>query len=137
MDGGGSGATAKTACRRRAGLVGKPWRSSARSGECGEASSRRGLGLLTIQLLGFLVERSDEFFVGSKRTVDIAGVDFGQTFCKLSIDDAALLHRVLVGRSRGLGMNADDATADLEFDLLAALKTGQKIEFKVCGGVIS
>src|ERR1035438_2369808 len=124
MDGGGSGATAETACRRRVGLVGKPWRSSARSGECGEASSRRALGLLTIQLLGFLVERSDEFFVGSKRTVDIADVDFGQTFGKLSIDDAALLRRVLVVRSRGLGMNADDATGDLEFDLLAALKPG-------------
>src|ERR1039458_6229032 len=101
-----------------------PWGGCARSGECGAAWSRRALGLLTIQLLGFLVERSDEFFVGSKRTVDIAGVDFGQTFCKLSIDDAALLRRVLVGRSRGLGVNADDATADLEFDLLAALKTG-------------
>src|ERR1035438_1606432 len=124
MDGGGSGATAKTACRRRAGLVGKPWRSSARSGECGEASSRGALGLLTIQLLGFLVERSDEFFVRSKRTVDIAGVDFGQTFGKLSIDDAALLRRVLVVRSGKFGIDADHTAGDLEFDLLAALKPG-------------
>src|ERR1019366_2222813 len=114
MDGGGSGATAKTACRRRAGLVGKPWRSSARSGECGGVSSRRALGLLTIQLLGFLVERSDELFVGSKRTVDLASLDVGQALSELSIDDAALLGRILLVRSRKFGIDADDAAGDLE-----------------------
>ena len=124
MDGEDFGATTETACRRHVGLAGTLWRSSARSGACGEVSSRRALGLLTIQLLGFLVERRNEFFVRSKRTVDIAGVDFGQTLGELGIDDAPLLRRVLVVRSGKFGIDADHTAGDLEFDLLAALKPG-------------
>ena len=114
MDGGDSGAIAKTACRRRAGLVGMPWRNSARSGACGEASSRRALGLFAIQLLCFLVERSDKSFVGGEGTVDVASVNFGEALSELGIDYAALLRRVLVVRGRRLWMDADDAAVRTE-----------------------
>ena len=56
--------------------------------------------------------------------MNLAGVDFSEALGELGIDDAALLRRVLVVRRQGLGMDADDAAANLEFDLLAALKTG-------------
>ncbi len=59
------------------------------------------------------MERSDEFFVGSKRTVDSASLDVGQALSELSIDDAALLGRVLVVRSRKFGIDADDAPETL------------------------
>jgi hypothetical protein len=55
--------------------------------------------------------------------MNLAGVDFGQTLGELGIDDAALLWRVLVVRRQGLGMDTDHTAANLEFDLLAALKT--------------
>jgi hypothetical protein len=47
-----------------------------------------------------------------------------RAFGELGIDDAALLGRIVVVRSRELEMDADDAAGDLEFDFLAAPKTG-------------
>jgi len=45
--------------------------------------------------------------------VDSASLDVGQALSELSIDDAALLGRVLVVRSRKFGIDADDAPETL------------------------
>jgi hypothetical protein len=55
--------------------------------------------------------------------VDSASLDVGQSLSELGIDDAALLWRVFVVRGGKFRIDADDTAGDLEFDLLAALKT--------------
>ena len=45
--------------------------------------------------------------------MDAAGLDVGEAFGELGIDDAALLGRVLVVRSRKFGIDADDAPETL------------------------
>src|SRR5271169_4403111 len=54
--------------------------------------------------------------------MDPAGLNVGQAFSELRIDDAALLGCIYVVRGPELGTDADDAVHDLEFDLLAALE---------------
>lgn len=56
--------------------------------------------------------------------MDPAGLDVGEAFGELGIDDAVLLWRVFVVRGRELRTDADDAAHDHEFDLLAALEAG-------------